>query len=59
VLGFIVVLDVLKYCFKIDPAGEERKRLQAKKRRMKKHRPIVKRFTYVNKPQMDAVIEEP
>ncbi len=58
VLGFIVILDVLKYFFKIDPVDKERKRLQAKQR-MKKDRPIAIRFTYVNKPKIETVTEEP
>jgi hypothetical protein len=41
---FIVIMDILKYCFGIDPVHEERERLRRKKKR--KH--VVQRFTYVN-----------
>ena len=46
---FIVIMDILKYCFGIDPVGEERERLR-RKRRIPKHKPVIERFTYVNAP---------
>jgi hypothetical protein len=55
VLGIIVIMDVLKYFFKIDLVDKERKQQQS----MKKHQPIAIRFTYVNKPKLETVTEEP
>jgi hypothetical protein len=46
---FIVIMDILKYCFGIDPVHEERERLQRKKRG-KKRKPVIQRFAYVNAP---------
>ena len=47
VVGFIVVMDVLKYGFGIDPVKEERERLRrAKAVKQRKHRPVIQRFTY-------------
>ena len=41
---FIVIMDILKYCFGIDPTREELERY----RRAKKRKPVVQRFIYVN-----------
>ena len=49
VVMFVVIMDVLKYCFGIDPVHEERERLQQEKRQ-KKRKPVIQRFTYVNAP---------
>jgi hypothetical protein len=46
---FIVIMDVLKYCFGIDPVHKERERRRRKKRG-KKLKPVIQRFTYVNAP---------
>lgn len=46
---FVVVMDILKYCFGIDPVEEERKKIQ-QTRRAKKHKPVIQRFVYVNTP---------
>lgn len=46
---FIVVMDILKYCFGIDPVREERERLQ-REREAKRRKPIIQRFVYVNEP---------
>ena len=49
VAGFIVVMDVLKYGFGIDPVEEERERIRsAKPVKRIKHRPVIKRYTYHN-----------
>ena len=40
-------MDILKYCFGIDPVSEEREQIQRKKR-AKKRKPVIQRFTYVN-----------
>ena len=44
-VGFIVLLDVLKYVFGVDPVGEERRKLVDKKLRQPA---IAVRFVYVN-----------
>lgn len=44
VVMFVIIMDVLKYCFGIDPVRKERERY-----RRRKH-PIIQRFTYVNNP---------
>ena len=44
---FIVIMDILKYCFGIDPVEEERERIRREKR-AKKRKPVRKRFIYVN-----------
>lgn len=45
----IIIMDILKYCFGIDPVHNERERLR-RMRRMKKCKPIVQRFTYIDAP---------
>lgn len=44
---FIVIMDILKYGFDIDPVHEERQRLR-RERRAKYRKPVIQRFTYVN-----------
>lgn len=44
---FIVIMDVLKYCFGIDPVEEERERMRREKQ-AKKRKPVIQRFVYVN-----------
>jgi hypothetical protein len=46
---FIVIMDILKYCFGIDPVHEERERLRRTKQ-AKKRKPVIQRFVYVNAP---------
>jgi hypothetical protein len=46
---FIVIMDILKYCFGIDPVHEERQRIRRKKQ-AKKRKPVIQRFVYVNAP---------
>jgi hypothetical protein len=46
---FIVIMDILKYCFGIDPVHEERQRIRRKKQ-IKKRKPVIQRFIYVNPP---------
>ena len=48
VVVFIVVMDILKYCFGIDPVHGERERLREEKEKKKKRKPIIQRFVYVN-----------
>ena len=47
--AFIVAMDILKYCFGIDPVREERERIR-RKNQVKKHKPIIQRFVYVDAP---------
>ncbi|CAF0824469.1 unnamed protein product [Adineta ricciae] len=44
---FIVVMDILKYGFGIDPVAEERRKLRREKQ-LKKRKPVVQQFVYVN-----------
>ena len=44
---FIVVMDILKYCFGIDPVQEERDRLR-KNKKIQKRKPVIQKFVYVN-----------
>ncbi len=49
VIGFIVVLDALKYIFRIDPTRDELERLQRQKLSKKKKTPAIPmRFKYVH-----------
>ena len=59
VVMFIVIMDILKYCFGIDPVREERERLQRSKRRVPKHRPVIERAVYVNAPAEQAAVTPP
>jgi len=44
VRGIIVLMDVLKYIFKIDSIDKQRK-----------HRPVIMRFIYVDKPKVEEL----
>lgn len=46
---FIVIMDILKYGFGIDPVHEERERLREAKR-AKNRKPVIERVVYVNAP---------
>ena len=49
VIGFIVLMDVLKYGFGLDPTKHELERIRREKaRKRKQHRPVIQRFHYVN-----------
>ena len=49
VIGFVVIMDVLKYGFGIDPAKHELERIRREKaRKRKQHQPVIQRFHYVN-----------
>jgi len=45
---FIVTMDVLKYCFGIDPVAEDREYLRQKRQAKKRKRPQIQRLVYVN-----------
>jgi hypothetical protein len=47
---FVVIMDILKYFFGIDPVDEEREKIQRAKRMIKRKRPVIQRFIYVNAP---------
>lgn len=47
--SFIVIMDILKYGFAIDPVEPERRRLR-QQRLAKRRKPIIQRFVYVNAP---------
>ncbi len=44
---FVVIMDILKYCFGIDPVHKERERLR-RKRLIKKRQPAVQQLIHVN-----------
>jgi len=46
---FVIIMDILEYCFGIDPVHEERERFQREKRK-KKRKPVIQRFVCVNAP---------
>ena len=48
VIGFIVIMDVLKYGFGIDPTKDELERIRREKARKRKHQPVIQQFHYVN-----------
>jgi uncharacterized membrane protein YpjA len=51
VISFVLIMDILKYCFGIDPAKNELKKIQkAKAKKRVKHAPVIQRFIYVNAP---------
>jgi hypothetical protein len=51
VATFIILLDVLKYCFGIDPIKDELEKKRRKKQVKKvKRRPLIQRFVYVHAP---------
>jgi hypothetical protein len=48
VVAFVVIMDVLKYCFGIDPTRDELEQIQRQKRAKKAKRPVIIRHTYVH-----------
>lgn len=55
---FIIIMDILKYCFGIDPTREELERIRRKKQ-VKNRKPVIERFIYVNAPLVVPSSEEP
>jgi hypothetical protein len=49
VVMFIIIMDILKYCFGIDPTHGDLERIRREKR-AKKRKPVIQRFIYVNPP---------
>ena len=62
VLGFVVVLDVLKYIFHIDPARRVREQLRRRhivqRKQKKKRPPVIIRPKYIPRRSEIATIEE-
>jgi hypothetical protein len=50
VVMFFVIMDILKYCFGIDPTREESERIRRKKFG-KKRKPVIKRSVNMNAPR--------
>jgi hypothetical protein len=46
---FVIVMDILKYCFGIDPVHAERELIRRQKQ-AKKRKPVIQKFIYVNAP---------
>ncbi len=46
---FVIIMDILKYCFGIDLTRKELEEVRRKKR-AKKRKPVIQRFVYVNAP---------
>ena len=51
---FIVIMDILKYCFGIDPVENERERMRREKDARRRKRPVIERFTYVNESSSET-----
>lgn len=51
---FFVIMDILKYCFGIDPVREERERYRRERQARRRRRPVIQRFVYVNPPSQPA-----
>jgi hypothetical protein len=52
VASFFVIMDILKYCFGIDPTKHELEKIRRRKAaaRQAKRPPVIQRFVYVNAP---------
>lgn len=50
VISFFVVMDILKYCFGIDPTKDELRRIR-KAKAAKRRQVVVQKFVYVNEPR--------
>ncbi len=53
---FIIIMDILTYCFGIDPVGAERKRIRRKKQPVKR-KPVIQRLVYVHNSNQRMPIE--
>jgi hypothetical protein len=52
---FIIIMDILKYCFGIDPTEEDRKYIRRQKRKKRRKLPVIQRFIYVNGPSSNDI----
>ena len=51
VIAFFVIMDILKYCFGIDPVKDDLERMRrAKAIKGAKRPPVIQKFIYVNAP---------
>ena len=58
--ALIVLMDLLKYGFGIDPVREERERLEREKQGGKRRKQLlIQRFVYVHKPSTPPPSNEP
>ncbi|CAF0808853.1 unnamed protein product [Adineta ricciae] len=57
VILFVVIMDILKYVFGIDPTREELQRIRREKR-AKRRRPVVQKFVYVNPTSLPSQAED-
>lgn len=51
VIAFVVVMDILKYCFGIDPVEEDRQYLREQKAKKRRQPVKVEHFVYVNRTE--------
>ena len=59
VAAFFVIMDILKYCFGIDPTKDELERIRRAKaiqRAKQRRRPVIQKFIYVNKPSTEQQV---
>jgi hypothetical protein len=48
-------MDILKYCFGIDPVDKDRQQIRRKKQAIKR-KPVIQRFVYVDAPSVEKQI---
>jgi hypothetical protein len=48
VITFVMIMDILKYCFGIDPVHVKRERYRRQKQARRRKCPVIQRFIYVN-----------
>jgi len=60
IISFFVIMDILKYCFGIDPTKNELEKIRKRKRTKKiiKRKPIIQKFIYVNTLQQQSSTNE-
>ena len=51
---FVVVLDILKYCFGIDPVHRKRQKKKSRQRKKRKKPVEIIRFKYIHAPSQNA-----
>ncbi len=54
---FIIIMDILKYCFGIDPVDKDRQLIRRNKQE-KKRKPVIQRFVYVNAPSVVSSLQK-
>ncbi len=58
VVAFVVIMDILKYCFGIDPTRDELERIRRQKQAKKAKHPVIIRYTYVHAPPPVSISEQ-